>query len=186
MTQQACGGRYWMHLGKLFFFLLEKIKDVMADQRCERQRPPNAFHGPFHRREYIHWQHRAIFYQNDISEWAWHLISDTLWHTHARTLFKNHLHTAQCKTCKIPPANVWLSRQAQSSCAVWQKKKVWPFSNLPAAPLYPPHPAPSHPHASTCSPGDRYYLHGRGSAVNAMSKAPGRWQAKTKCLEIEM
>lgn len=48
---------------------------------------PNAFHGPFHQREYIHWQHRAIFYQNDISEWAWHLISDTLWHAHARTLF---------------------------------------------------------------------------------------------------
>lgn len=38
----------------------------------------------------------------------------------------------------------------------------------------------------TCSPGDRCYLHGRGSAVNAMSKAPGCWQAKTEYPEMEM
>lgn len=47
-------------------------------------------------------------------------------------------------------------------------------------------PTPPPPSASTCSPGDRYYLHGKGSGVNAVSKAPGSWQVKIKCLEIEM
>lgn len=40
-------------------FLLEKIKVLMADQ-CREPSETNAFHGPFHPCEYIHWQHQTI------------------------------------------------------------------------------------------------------------------------------
>ena len=121
-----------------------------------------------------------FFYQYDILQRVWHLLWDKDAAAHTRTYTRSlkiifTLHYAKHEQSH----QVWPTRNVQSLCAVWQVSG-------PPPPHISPQLPPAPPCASTCSPGDRYYLHGRGSAVNAMSKAPGHWQAKTECLEIEM
>lgn len=142
MTQQACGGRYWMHLVSCFF-LLEKIKDVMADQCGERQRPLMHFT--------VHFTSVStsidntepfsikMIFQNERDIWS-QTHSDTLTHAHSfKIIFTlrnaKHEKSHQLTFDKAGKCNLYV--QSDKKSGPFQTSQ-WPHFTFPGLP--PPTP----------------------------------------------